>query len=730
MAFDPKAYLKKMKAPKPSSTSEEVLDNMSNAMYLTESNDQQFDKAGNPLTSSAGAIGAAQVMPTTAPEAAKLAGLEYDEQRYKNDKEYNKTLGKAYLKNQAEKFDGDPEKAFAAYNAGPSRVQKLINTYGENWKDHLPEETKDYIQKNMKKMDVSRSPSTTSKKPFDPKAYLQKNRKPEETSDLYDAVKSVGQGITLGGGDEVVAAVQSFGDYVKDPKVKSWLETWRKHQQENEAEYDKVKERSPIISTVGEIAGGLAPALYTGGATAGMSLGGRLAAAGGLGTVAGALSSDDEFGTKENLADAGMGTGIGLLGEGVASAVKPVSKAILNSSPVKAIGNSIDNLVNEYPIVRQHLKSFGRGAEGKAFFGETARENLVNESGKAVDDLTGSLNKMRGTAAEEYGKVFKSAPEISGFNSDQLKAFNTAESILDASSKRLGYADEQISSTFNKIKSGEPINAQELKDFQTHLRDNAYKINQGETYSQLKNAADAANDVLKEKVPGYTQVNSLFRDVEDSIEGFVSNISKAKDTGATTEGGKKIFSEGRLQGDTKTEGKPLVQAAKNVIEKSERPFMGGQKEFEQLLQLKKGLKSLQETNPEMLEKMGIKNIDEFFSKIRNDSDIQSIMKTISGTGSLSQTGEILGTGLRATYGAANAAGLTAGKLYRAPPAMLNGVSKALSNNSATKHLGTALQAVADQPGASRNAILFSIMQHPEARKITDGIMGVEQDEQK
>ena len=44
-----------------------------------------------------GAIGVAQVMPGTAPYAAKLAGLPFDERRYKTDAQYNAALGRAYL---------------------------------------------------------------------------------------------------------------------------------------------------------------------------------------------------------------------------------------------------------------------------------------------------------------------------------------------------------------------------------------------------------------------------------------------------------------------------------------------------------------------------------------------------------------------------------------------------------------------------------------------------------
>ena len=112
-----------------------------------ESGGRHFDKEGRPLTSSAGAIGIAQVMPKTAPEAAKLAGLEYDEKRFYEDPKYNEALGQAYFRAQYNRY-GDPTLAMAAYNAGPGRVDSAIaraRETGSDWRSFLPAETQKYI---------------------------------------------------------------------------------------------------------------------------------------------------------------------------------------------------------------------------------------------------------------------------------------------------------------------------------------------------------------------------------------------------------------------------------------------------------------------------------------------------------------------------------------------------------------------------------------------------------
>jgi len=112
-----------------------------------ESNNKQFDEKGNPKTSSAGAIGAAQIMPGTGPEAARLAGEDWDENRFRNDADYNRKLGKAYFEHLKDMF-GDERHAVAAYNAGPQRVKDALadaHFSGKDFLEHLPEETRNYV---------------------------------------------------------------------------------------------------------------------------------------------------------------------------------------------------------------------------------------------------------------------------------------------------------------------------------------------------------------------------------------------------------------------------------------------------------------------------------------------------------------------------------------------------------------------------------------------------------
>ena len=127
---------------------DERAENVWNRMLRQESGNRQFDRYGNTITSPAGALGISQVMPSTGPEAARLAGLPWSLERLKNDPAYNHALGRAYYDAQVERF-GDPSLAAAAYNGGPGRVANALQqarATGRPWTDFLKPETQNYVR--------------------------------------------------------------------------------------------------------------------------------------------------------------------------------------------------------------------------------------------------------------------------------------------------------------------------------------------------------------------------------------------------------------------------------------------------------------------------------------------------------------------------------------------------------------------------------------------------------
>ena len=112
----------------------------------------QFNRRGGTLTSPAGAIGAAQIMPKYGPTFAKMAGVDWDEKRARTDRDYNLRLGRANYDSLVRQYRGDTERAAAAYNAGPGNVASAIRrgaATGTDWRRHLPAETRNYIARTV-----------------------------------------------------------------------------------------------------------------------------------------------------------------------------------------------------------------------------------------------------------------------------------------------------------------------------------------------------------------------------------------------------------------------------------------------------------------------------------------------------------------------------------------------------------------------------------------------------
>jgi len=118
-------------------------------------------------TSPAGALGLMQLMPATAKQMAKEAGVKYNEKALTKDSQYNIQLGSTYLEKLIDRFDGSYILAAAAYNAGPSRISDWIDTYGDprlthtdpvDWVQSIPfDETRNYVQRVMENVEIYRA---------------------------------------------------------------------------------------------------------------------------------------------------------------------------------------------------------------------------------------------------------------------------------------------------------------------------------------------------------------------------------------------------------------------------------------------------------------------------------------------------------------------------------------------------------------------------------------------
>ena len=109
------------------------------------------------VISPVGARGLMQLMPKTAKEMADKIGIVYSKERLIFDPTYNVKLGITYLDELSERFGGNIILVSAAYNAGPTRLDKWIAMFGDprnknidiiDWIEDIPyRETRNYVMR-------------------------------------------------------------------------------------------------------------------------------------------------------------------------------------------------------------------------------------------------------------------------------------------------------------------------------------------------------------------------------------------------------------------------------------------------------------------------------------------------------------------------------------------------------------------------------------------------------
>jgi soluble lytic murein transglycosylase len=127
---------------------------------------RQESSFNSAAVSPSGALGLMQLMPGTARDVASQLGLPFIQDKLTRDPAYNVALGSQYLAEMLQRFGGSYELALAAYNAGPNRVARWLETIGDprsgkidmvDWIEMIPlSETRNYVQRIMESVGVYR----------------------------------------------------------------------------------------------------------------------------------------------------------------------------------------------------------------------------------------------------------------------------------------------------------------------------------------------------------------------------------------------------------------------------------------------------------------------------------------------------------------------------------------------------------------------------------------------
>lgn len=550
--------------------------------------------------------------------------------------------------------------------------------------------------------------------------------------DLGDLAKGVGQGITLGGGDELLGALQGSLDYAFKPEVKSWLDAYRTRQQAAQKDYEDAKSRSPILTGAGELAGGLAlPVGAVGAAGKGIGTLGKLALTAGTGAAAGALSSEGTLDKDPSqiLKDAAEGGTIGALAHGAGSAL---------GAGAKALSPAYEKLKGNLDFLRQLELSGQRGLEGKGFITKPNVKEIEAGTKELSGDITNKVKSGMKYANDEFSKAISSDKTPIELSSEELNKLLSARAVL-----------ENPSSVYDKLPKSKAIKDHieyalggdaTLEDLQ-NLKNAINGLPQGaqtETGAALKQGVEGIDSAIQKRLgEKYPEINKTYAQSRELGEALTSDVPKE-------------FRDSQFRDLTKPNEK-LYGEAEDILQKSGKEAGSARTPLNKIDEFKKELESLkglpegtegpatQSSNPKLLKATGIGNTDDYLNKIQKQSDLENIMQTVHGSDSMFG-GRIplldLGTGKRAAFSATNLIGQGAGKvaslgktLYSVPAEGLKSVANALKQNPEVAHLGTALEEVVNNPGsASRNAVLFSIMQNPKARKQVEGLIpGVQSD---
>jgi hypothetical protein len=121
--------------------SEHLFRNFDREQMERESGGRQLDSQGRPLVGryrdgstprpELRAFGAGQMQVRTAREAARRAGIPWNQDRFMRDREYNLSLADAHMGHLIERY-GDRRIARAAYHSGEGTVDRAIARYGRD----------------------------------------------------------------------------------------------------------------------------------------------------------------------------------------------------------------------------------------------------------------------------------------------------------------------------------------------------------------------------------------------------------------------------------------------------------------------------------------------------------------------------------------------------------------------------------------------------------------------
>ncbi len=555
-----------------------------------------------------------------------------------------------------------------------------------------------------------------------------------EGSDLEDIARGIGQGATVGFGDEIAGAVEATGDVLfKDSKLADWYQQYRKHQQESEAANKASQDRSPWLYGAGDVAGSVGAGILTGGA-------GLAAGAGNVGLKS-ALMTGAKLGALEGLgrSEHNIEQPLGL-GKDVASSAAVGGVVSGGFNLMKRLGSfgvdKVDDILGDSPTMAQTKLAFNEGKAGRLLNqGDEATNRIAGEQLTAIkhfsknfadhDTMLGKeLNALRATASKAGMKM--------EFDAEAKEIATVFKEALEAGSIPLAKSTRnRVGIQLEKLGNGS-LNPEEAFSLHQEIRD---IFGKSDAHEGLLYKLDTAVKNALYKIPKYKEAETVWKKYRSAT---IENIMN---------GDVPVELRDRLFSDVSNGREKLAQATDRFLTNVRMPGAPQNKTGKRgLHQLIAGLQDLEVTNPGKLPKGYSQRIG---SELKTAGDHFALSGHALGyepqTGMKGiLTGELLKGGAPTWTGRglqlANTAGNVTRKvkevigggsitspmvklskdLYGAPEESLRFVSDKLksSNSEALARLGETLErGLNDKNASMTNAALFTLMQNPQARSL-------------
>lgn len=526
-----------------------------------------------------------------------------------------------------------------------------------------------------------------------------------------------------------------------------YSELYKQYQDIAKKKYANAEEENPKLFKTSEVAGAFVPGLFTAGAglLAGAgNVGLREAAAlggpalakalakraaegavvgGGAGGVSAFGKSEGDLTTEQGRAQAAQDALGGIKSGAKLGAIANPLIGVAGagaSAGGEAVAGKLANMAEDSPALQRLIAAFQRGSKtGKGFRGlqneAELSANTRDEANQLASKLTGAKPALEGTVEQEAGTLGPAADAQM-----ELMKLQEYQPNYDgnASFKKL---QDTLNQFTDKV-GGEEMSAQDLSGLKDQLMSLKGTL---KDQNVQKIADDALNNIqgYLEKSPGYAKASGELNDFAEAGANKLLGGKSVQDLGPDAES---------------VLGNKLTELAR----KSTSNKLSGEKSREQLNMFQK---SMEQQDPELLNKMGIDNPSDLLGGLKNAARMEDVKRKIQTSsnpmqivgsmlglnhGGLPEGALLQGSNLagKAVYYASKAAESPAGSmvstfsksLYNAPEAVLRSTASALRTGGFESIASSLERGLNEKNQATINAALFAAMQNPQTRHLVSG----------